>query len=170
MSQLHQMQCSFVPEEDRIMFRMNTRNRQEFRFWMTRRYVDLLWTTISNVVEQKEAPQARDELKKSATIQDKHEKTVEKSDFKTQYQESTYLPMGKEPLLLFSVGVKKSPEGKAILCMHPKSGEGIELAMNDQIVHSLCKLLIDSSEKAKWGLNLNWTKSHNTQVPKQGLN
>ena len=154
------MQLSYVAEEDRILLRMNTRARQEFRFWLTRRYVELLWHTISKVVEKREVQETkvRDELKKAAQIQEKHDKTVEKSDFKTQYQESTYLPLGEEPAVLFSAGIKPDPQGRAMLCMHPKNGQGIELALNDQIVHSLCKLLADTTDKAKWGLELAWSK------------
>ncbi len=161
MSQLHQMQLSYVAEEDRILLRMNTRSRQEFRFWVTRRYVDLLWKTITRVLEKRaeqESPEVHDELKKAAQIEEKHKKTVENSDFQTQYQESSYLPLGEEPALLFSAGIKSDPEGRALLCMHPKNGQGIELALNDQIVHSFCKLLADTSEKASWGLELSWAK------------
>ena len=154
------MQLSYVSEEDRILLRINTRARQEFRFWVTRRYVEVLWNTITKVVEQREEKETkvRDELKKAAQIQDKHDKTVEKSDFQTQYQESTYLPLGEEPALLFSAGIKPDAEGRAMLSMHPRNGQGIELALNDQIVHSLCKLLADTAEKANWGLELSWSK------------
>jgi len=160
MSQLHQMQLSYVSEEDRILLRMNTRARQEFRFWLTRRYVELLWQTITKVIEKREVDEThvKDELKKATQIQEKHEKAVESSDFSTQYQESTYLPLGEAPALLFSVGIKPDPEGRAILCMAPKSGQGIELALNDQIVHSFCKLLADTSKKAAWRLDLTWSK------------
>ena len=59
-----------------------------------------------------------------------------------------------------------------MLCMHPKNGQGIELALNDQIVHSFCKLLSDTSEKANWGLDLKWAKIEpNTDSgPDQSLN
>ena len=170
------MQLSYVSEEDRILLRMNTRSRQEFRFWVTRRYVELLWKTITKVVEKREAkesPEVKDELKKATKIQEKHEKTVESSDFQTQYQESTYLPLGEEPALLFSAGIKPDPGGRALLCMHPKNGQGIELALNDQIVHSLGKLLADTSDKAGWGLDLSWSKIEPTpdfDGPDQGLN
>lgn len=177
MSQLHQMQLSYVSEEDRILLRMNTRARQEFRFWVTRRYVDLLWKTITQVVEKREIQetQVKDELKKATQIQEKHEQQVEKSDFQTQYQESTYLPLGEAPALLFSAGIKPDPNGRALLCMHPKDGQGIELMLNDQIVHSFCKLLVDTCEKANWGLSLTWSKiepssSPDPADPDQGLN
>ncbi len=173
MSQLHQMQLSYISEEDRILLRMNTRARQEFRFWITRRYVILLWKTITQVVEKRieEETAVQDELKKVAQILDKHEKAVENSDFQTQYQESTYLPLGEKPALLFSAGIKPDPTGRALLCMHPKEGQGVELALNDQIVHSFCKLLSDTAKKAEWGLDLNWAKIQpNVDFDDHGLN
>lgn len=173
MSQLHQMQLSYISEEDRILLRMNTRARQEFRFWITRRYVILLWKTITQIVEKRveEETHVQDELKKAAQILDKHEKAVEGSDFQTQYQESTYLPLGEKPALLFSAGIKPDPTGRAVLCMHPKEGQGVELALNDQIVHSLCKLLSDTAKKAEWGLDLNWSKIQpNVDFDEHGLN
>ena len=175
MSQLHQMQLSYVSEEDRILLRMNTRARQEFRFWVTRRYVDLLWKTVTQVVEKREVKetQVQDELKKATQIEEKHQKEVQNSDFQTQYQESTYLPLGEAPALLFSAGIKPDAEGRALLCMHPKDGQGIELMLNDQIAHSFCKLLVDTSEKANWGLNLTWSKIEpnvDPTDPDQGLN
>ncbi len=180
MSQLHQMQLAYVAEEDRILLRMNTRSRQEFRFWITRRYTDLLWRTVTQVVQQREPEVApiQDELKKATVIQEKHEKAVESSDFETAYQESSYLPLGEAPALLFRAGIKPDAEGRALLCMHPKSGQGIELAMNDQIVHSLCKLLLEATRKANWQLNLKWSKldpkpnadDEAQSSPDQGLN
>ena len=52
MSQMHQIQLSYVSTEDRILFRMNTKSRQEFRFWMTRRYTGILWSTLARVLEE----------------------------------------------------------------------------------------------------------------------
>ena len=41
-----------------------------------------------------------------------HKEKIAGSDFETQYQESTYLPLGEEPALLFSVGIKSNPNGQ----------------------------------------------------------
>ncbi len=182
MSQLHQMQLSYVATEDRILFRVNTKARQEFRFWMTRRYAKVLWDAVSRLlqsqqkVDQPESgsqpavdPKVRDELIKSVEIKRSHKEQVEKSDFQTQYQESQYLPLGEEPVLLFGVGVKSGNGKQPLLCMHPKDGRGIELALNEQIAHSLCKLIRDSAEKAQWGLELSFAKQDEKKLP-EGLN
>ncbi|MDA7597542.1 hypothetical protein N8813_01310 [bacterium] len=177
MSQLHQMQFTYAPIEDRILFRMNTKARQEFRFWMTRRYVQVLWNTILQILKKKVSPPAAEMLDdkplsepmKEAKMQVDHKAAVENSDFKTQYEESTYLPLGEAPTLLFSVGVKPGPNNNALLVLSPEKGQGIELALNDQIVHSLCKLLSETSQKAKWELNLDFAQASKL-MPEQGLN
>ncbi|MBP6601622.1 MAG: hypothetical protein KA250_07460 [Verrucomicrobiales bacterium] len=161
MSQMHQMQLTYVSMEDRLLFRLNTKARQEFRFWMTRRYVMILWHSLNQLLAKEvgiapvetEKP-LHDPLVEATKKEIKHQEMVSQADFTTQYQESTYLPLGETPALLFSVGLKPSPEGQTLLCMHPESGQGIEIASNEQILHSLCQLLIDTTAKADWRLNL----------------
>ncbi len=158
---MHQMQLTYVATEDRMLFRVNTKARQEFRFWMTRRYVAILWHTLTQLLANR-APGAEgapaaplsDPLVEATKQEIKHQEVVAQADFKTQYQESTYLPLGESPILLFSVGVKPGPQGEAILCLHPDQGQGIEMALNEQIVHSICQLILDTVAKADWGLQL----------------
>lgn len=178
---MHQMQLSYVSTEDRILFRLNTKARQEFRFWMTRRYAGILWNTLSKLLTSDPAerapsaergtPPLKDALVESAKQEIKHKEMVAKADFQTQYQESTYLPLGEEPALLFSVGLKAGPEGSQLLCMHPEKGQGIEMALNEQILHSLCKLIIDTTTKAGWNLDLRFVPPQkNGKDPPAGLN
>ena len=160
---MHQMQLSYVSTEDRLLFRLNTKERQEFRFWMTRRYVIILWNTLNQLLSKTDPEGAsplpekaalHDPLVESAMKEIKHQELVSQADFKTQYQESSYLPLGETPALLFSVGIKPNPEGQAMICMHPETGQGIEMVLNEQILHSLCQLIIDTTSKADWKLNL----------------
>lgn len=178
---MHQMQLSYVSTEDRILFRMNTKARQEFRFWMTRRYISILWNTLAKllasnpdspeVTAERTAPVMKDPIVESAKQEIKHQELVSKADFETQYQESTYLPLGEEPALLFSVGMKTGPEGNPLLCMHPEKGQGIEMALNEQILHSLAKLIVDTTTKAGWRLDLRFVPPpKDGKGPSAGLN
>lgn len=176
MSQLKQMQIVFVPVEDRLMFRVNTSNRQEFRFWMTRRYVSILWKAILDMLQKRQmAEKPPEEQKKEAPLQAallsaEHKKAIEKADFKTEYQESSYLPLGETPVLLAKVAVKsRADEGPPLLCMHPENGEGIEVALNDQILHSMCRLLSDCAKQAEWELKMDFGEAEQF-FPKPGLN
>lgn len=174
---MHQMQLTYVPTEDRLLFRMNTKARQEFRFWMTRRYVSILWNSLSGIIskaekskEEPDAPAPVDPLVESTKVEMKHQEMVKKSDFKTEYQESTYLPLGEQPSLLFSVAIKPNPNGQALLCMHPEKGQGVEMALNEQIVHSLCKLIVETTQKAGWALDLRFTDLKADDDSSSGLN
>ncbi|MEM7600505.1 MAG: hypothetical protein AAF357_03705 [Verrucomicrobiota bacterium] len=181
MSKMHQMQLSYVSTEDRILFRLNTKARQEFRFWMTRRYCMILWNTLSKLLgtepaedapgPERGAPPLKDALAESAKQEIKHKEVVSQADFETQYQESTYLPLGEEPALLFSIGLKGGPDGNQLLCMHPEKGQGIEMALNDQILHSLAKLIVDTTTKADWKLDLRFMPPPKSgEEPPAGLN
>ncbi len=171
------MQLTYVPTEDRLLFRMNTKTRQEFRFWMTRRYVGILWNSLTNIISDAEKSKKKEEtfspvdpLVESTKTEIKHKEMISKSDFKTEYQESTYLPLGEQPSLLFSVAIKPHPSGQALLCMHPEKGQGVELALNEQIVHSLCKLIAETTEKAGWKLELRFTDLKSDEDSSSGLN
>ncbi|MBT5938891.1 MAG: hypothetical protein HOG95_03110, partial [Rhodospirillaceae bacterium] len=40
---LHQMTAEYNPAEDRILFRVNTVEKTEYRVWLTRRLVRQIW-------------------------------------------------------------------------------------------------------------------------------
>lgn len=45
-NQLHQVNASYIPEQDRLLLKINTTGQTEFRFWITRRYLALLWQVL----------------------------------------------------------------------------------------------------------------------------
>ncbi|MEM0969425.1 MAG: hypothetical protein AAF191_11350 [Verrucomicrobiota bacterium] len=173
MSQLHQMQLTFVPEEDRLLFRVNTSGRQraEFRFWMTRRYVTILWDALLNMLKNHkpgEEPEPEADPKPEELVQE-HQEMVEKADFQTEYQESSVFPLGEQPILLAKVGLGSNPQGVPILSMQPQNGQGIEFSLNRHILHSFCKLLVESTQKADWKLNLDFGQAEDL-MSNLGLN
>ena len=46
MSGINQIQMRFVPLEDRVLWRLNTVDSSGYQFWLTRRYVKLLWPVL----------------------------------------------------------------------------------------------------------------------------
>ena len=50
MAKLSQIQVSFAPAEDRLLLRVSTDEHTEFQFWLTRRYVRLLWPILEQMV------------------------------------------------------------------------------------------------------------------------
>ncbi|MEM6917191.1 MAG: hypothetical protein AAF491_11555, partial [Verrucomicrobiota bacterium] len=67
--------------------------------------------------------------------------------------------------------LKPGPGENQLLCMHPEKGQGIEMALNDQILHSLAKLIVDTTGKAGWNLDLRFTPpAQEGEEPPAGLN
>lgn len=170
MGQLHQMQITFMPEEDRLLFRVNTvgRHREEFRFWFTRRYVRILWQGLMNMLKQGQpGPAGGPPIAKQ--IAEEHRQVVQKADFQTAYQESSLFPLGEVPILLAKVGLGANAEGVPVLSMQPQQGQGIELSLNRQILHSFCRLLHEATTKAEWDLHLDFGEAEDL-MSRLGLN
>lgn len=156
MAQLEQIQIVFVPEQDRLLLRVNTSDRSEFRFWLTRRLVKLLWPVLQKTLETN--PQIitqADVAAKEAVKAFQREKALMNTDFKTPYRnDATELPLGAEPVLVTRVQIKNPTKESRVLCLHPSKGHGIELALNEPTLHSLCALLRTTVARAEWGLEL----------------
>ncbi len=171
MPRLHQIQFRHVPQEDRILLRIKTTDRSEFRFWLTRRYVKLLWPVVVKMLEsdQRVRLQPTPEAK-SAVLSFQHEKAISNSDFSTQYHEdAAELPLGESPVVLAKIQLKKADPSSDLLCMHPESGKGIELAMNETLLHSFSKLLTDAIKVSEWDIEPKLPRhpGDNTPVPER---
>ena len=151
---IHQMQITFVPLQDRLMFRMNTTAQTEFTVWFTRRYVKLLWQTLQQMLSHAQpgigaVPQSR-----QAVLSFQHEQAVSTMDFVTPYQEDPKIrrPLGDEPLLVSKIQVKPGPDNIQVLCLHPEQGDGVEIALDPTWLHSFGRLLVEALKKSDWDL------------------
>ena len=156
--QLHQIQVQYDALEDRALLRVSTRESAEslaeFRFWLTRRFAAMLLSALAgNVVSAAQArvetpPESRPEL-----IAFERESALAESDFETAYtHEEKAMPLGETPVLLARVGVSRVEPGVTTLALHPHSGKGIEVRLNDTLVHSLIKLVEDAARSGGWNL------------------
>lgn len=154
-NQLHQMQLRYVPIQDRLLFRMNTLEREEYELWFTRRYTQLLWRALTNLLEELQEdgetfnPQAR-----AAKVSFQHEQAISEADFAKPYEHGLHRPLGAEPVLLARIRIKTREGGGYLLCLHPEEGRGIELAIDLSLLHSLLQLITDAVDNAGWDLAL----------------
>ncbi len=156
MPQLHQIQLAYVPVEDRALLRVSTTGHCEYRFWITRRYARMLWPALtrslltSRTVASQNEPGAQ-----SAVLAFKHEAALANSDFKTPYQsEKLQTPLGREPIVLARIHCRRLAENQTLLALHPQQGQGLELQLDDRLLHSLAKLLQDAACAGDWDLDL----------------
>jgi hypothetical protein len=154
MAQLDQIQISFVAAEDRLLLRMSTQSGEEFRFWLTRRFVKALRPGLSQTLSHQPRIQVQANTEaKQELLNFQHQQAVQASDFKTPYKnELKSLPLGEQPVTLTRFQVRPQPEGRVILTVGPEQGNGIDLALNPHLVHSLIALLNNALDRADWGL------------------
>jgi hypothetical protein len=156
MARLKQLNLQYQPLEDRAYLRINTAEGAEFRFWMTRRYVQILWPVLIKLLESDDPleteppPEARRQI-----LSFQQEAALRSADFDTVYREdAAEFPLGETALLLSKIQAKRSAEGPPILCMHDDTSKGIEFAISQTLLHSFCKLVSDIAQKAGWDLDL----------------
>lgn len=156
MSGISQIQMSFIPLEDRILLRLNTIDSQGFSFLMTRRYVKLLWPVLLKMLtnDQQVTVQKSEQAKKEV-LSFQHQKAAQQMDYSQEYQnETAKKPLGSDPILLSRISARQSADGKQILSVQPEKGQGIDLTLDQNLLHSICKLLQDTVAKADWDIDL----------------
>ena len=166
MSSIHQIQMAYQPVEDRILVRVSSTELAEFRFWMTRRYVKLLWTVLLKLLERDPVAAAQgDEKTRRALVGFQHENAVRGGQFNKPFEKAiTALPLGETPVLLSRISGKPCENGHQMLSFHPESGQGIDLNTDTRLLHLLCKLLLDAVRQSDWDLKLAIDPDFVTQV------
>lgn len=154
---IHQIQMAYNAQEDRILLRVLSTQRAEFRFWMTRRYVKLLWTVIVKMLERDPAAAVHaDESARRTVLGVQHAVTVEKGEYSKPYDDAgaKVLPLGVEPVLLARVTGKHGENEQRTLSLHPQQGQGIDIGVNTALLHMISKLLTDAVAQSDWDLKL----------------
>lgn len=160
--QLEQFSASYDAEQDRLMLRIRSSDDAEFRFWVTRRYLALLWPMLMKMADDFSARKTADPLARNTLAELAHGDAVGKADFASQYREGSQFPLGEEPILLARITVKPLHGNTQTLTLLPQQGQGINLDLDERLVHVLARLLQQSAVAAEWGLTLDVTPGSGT--------
>ena len=156
-SALHQITVTFVAEEDRLLLRVSTADKTEFQFWLTRRFVRVLWSALIKTIEN-EPGVNRPALPtaKQAVMAMEHQEAVGASDFsRTHEQGHRNVTEGSGPLLVTGGSVVPGKGGGITnLILQTRGGTEVNLALNKNLLHALCRLLIETTMHAGWDLGL----------------
>ena len=93
-----------------------------------------------------------------------HQEALSKADFAKTFQaQPKSMPLGNVPILLSKLTVKQTEDGNPMLCMYPEQGQGIDLALQPQLLHSISKLFADALLASEWGLDFRLPENSSTQ-------
>jgi len=163
---VHQLSVTYLPEQDRLLVRINTTDAEELRLWFTRRLMLGLWPTLHQVMVDhllKTEPSvtsgaAADAAMKQMLADFRKEEFLRQADFDTPYDEArARLPLGEEPLLVTDVNITPQPGDLVALEFTERPpGEGtprsFRLDLDPQLMQGMLFLVEQALQQADWQL------------------
>ena len=161
MSERFQINFEYIAIEDRLHLRMSEIEIHggclEYRFWLTRRFVNVFIRAIDKLIRDELAADmqitadAIDAMKKF-----QHEAALSKADFFTSYGADTEncKVFGGKSFLVAILKIKKKSKGRYVLSLLNNENIGIHLTAGMDLLHSLQKMLLDSAVNAGWNRSL----------------
>lgn len=162
--QLEQFSASYDGEQDRLLLRIRSSDDAEFRLWITRRYLALLWPILMKMAEDFSARKTSDPLTRNTLAELAHGQAVGNANFASEYKEGSLFPLGEEPILLARINLKPLQGNTQTLTLLPQRGQGINLDLDEKLVHVLARLLQQAATAAEWGLKLDVSATPGTSV------
>ena len=155
---IKQFNATYLANDDRLLFRFNTLEDTEFRFWFTRRVTLFILAATSHLIvknlEQTRSPEAAKaiaEFGKEAIQIEQGRQGVAQVD---GYQTANHYPLGADPLLVMDVKCSLEKQGEEDLLsldLVLPGGANINLKMAGPTLQAMCLLLNQLREHAAWG-------------------
>ena len=167
---IRQFNASYLANEDRILFRFNTQNQEEYRFWFTRRVTLFILAATSHLLAKKleqthspDAAKAMNEFEKVAILE-----VVKSEDSQSQaYETGLNFPLGFDTILVLDVTCALTKNGEKIakiedvnegeiddvlsLDLMLPGGANLNLKLAVNLLQAMCVLLDQLRQQAGWG-------------------
>lgn len=149
---IKQFNGEWVCQQDRVLFRFNTSDDQEFNFWLTRYVLKGLLQGAQQLsvqaLEQVHTPQV------AQVMQSFQQASVtQRLNFQEAFQVAKEKPMGEAPLLV--TGLMLNQTGEVVtLKFDLESGKSVQVQMNPSVLRVMLALLDKLQGVAQWGVGL----------------
>jgi len=161
---IKQLNATYVPDEDRVMFRLTTHPSDEYRLWLTRaRVAELLSRGEQAAIVKLQVEHPPQQAKAIAEFK---QQVVQQTTPFTQFEPATRLPLGDEPMLVKALRFDHQ-DGQQILRLDLVGNKTLSLKLNDELLAKLRMLLTTISDKANWGIAPNGQMAVPTQQATQ---
>lgn len=166
---IHQVSVSYVQEQDRLMIRINSKDGDELRAWLTRRLALALLPALHQTANEQmkkiasptEAATSLEDQRSQMLIAFQKEALLRTGDFDTPYQEppsheaQSTAKLTPEPLLLTEVKVTLMNSGQLHLQLFEKlpgkaETRNFQVTMDAQLSNGLLHLLHQSLMTSLW--------------------
>lgn len=155
---IKQFNASYLTHDDRLLFRFNTTENSEFRFWLTRRVTLFILAATSHLLvknlEQSHTPEAAKAIAEFTEEAVKKEREQQEAKKPETYEPADTYPLGADPVLVMDVKCSfEKQEGDDLLSLDLvlPGGANINLKMAGPTLQAMCLLLNQLREHAAWG-------------------
>lgn len=155
---IKQFNGTYHSHEDRVMFRFNTIESQEYRFWLTRR-ITLFILSAANHLLAKKLEDSHDKAAARTITNFQREAAhqnmeVEKGSVSELYESGQIFPLGSDPVLVMDVKCQAIKEDHAEFLsldfILPANGN-LNLKLVGPTLQAMCCLLDSLRISANWG-------------------
>ena len=154
---IKQLNASYLVNDDRLLFRFNTDENTEFRFWFTRRVTLFILAATQHLIVKKLEQTYTPEAAKAISEFGNHavQALPTQIENKTEsFQPSENFPFGADALLVMDVKCSlesASFEDLLSLDLILPGGANVNLKLTGSILQAMCLLLNQLREHASWG-------------------
>jgi len=167
----HQIQIQYSPEEDRIVMRLNSTDKEQYAMAFTRRFVMSFWPALVQVLSSDPNFSSYDQKTQKAAMEFQHQDVISKADYEKPFDnEDMTFPWGEAPLLAYKAIIKTPQDSLKVLGIYDKNNVGLEFAGNHHVLHYLYKGIMDLNEQVGWHIDLQSLLSDAMQIDKGKLN
>ena len=159
---IKQFNGEWVCQQDRVLFRFNTSEDQEFSFWLTRYVLKGLLQGAQQLTVQALAQMHPPQV--AQVMQSFQQASVtQQLNFQETFQTAKEKPMGETPLLVTGLMLNQSGD-EVTLKFELESGKSVQVQMNPTVLNVMLALLDKLQDIAQWGVGLAVADEASTDV------
>lgn len=153
---INQINLTHNPLEDRLLFRLNTHDKTEFRMWLTRAMSIKLLGLLDQAVNINLGHERRDlgQPAIQAVTEFRREAVLAEADYKTDFVSTgAVYPLGEQPILVTDI-VLDSAQPSPALGFQLAIQQVVNLSLDYELGLSISKLLTDVLNGVSWGIGV----------------
>jgi len=159
---IKQFNGEWVCQQDRVLFRFNTSEDQEFSFWLTRYVLKGLLQGAQQLTVQALAQMHPPQV--AQVMQSFQQASVtQQLNFQEIFQTAKEKPMGETPLLVTGLMLNQTGD-EVTLKFELESGKSVQVQMNPTVLNVMLALLDKLQDIAQWGVGLAVADEASTDV------
>lgn len=139
--------------QDRLLIRIATQANEEYRVWMTRRFLDQLWPVLAGKLAATPVPPT------AAAAGGQPSFSEAFHDDKATY------PLGATPLLSSEIKFDALSDGSFALLFREGRERSFRLNLNAELLQALCAMLRAGAAQAEWQLALDYATGSQAAEP-----